>query len=358
MAMTRSDLAERVAKKSKMSALQAELVVETIFDCMKSVFLRGERVEVRGLGTFKVRKYKGYRGRNSKTGRSILVAPKRLPVVQSGPCSSRARGPTATIEKQTGDSHVRDGPLVVLTETVEPTQPVRLIWKVQNRAGVLSIFRDLRCVRQDAQHPDRWLWTYEHEAASVGLGKRSDDIPDEEYPILLARISFPSPREMVMRFCAPDRAISAAHFFGPRFGGNAVPDRIRILNRLVTAKEADAGPDHLDGLLDRDVTTIDPAVRMRKLDALLDKAATPSERMAVYERDAAEQRVRDVPEVEDFPLAMEEDGKDLIHLTTALRLRMVRAVERWFGKPTTISGIIYRTFGADSSDPMLRAGLN
>ena len=111
MAMTRSDLAERVAKKSKMSALQAELVVETIFDCMKSVFLRGERVEVRGLGTFKVRKYKGYRGRNSKTGRSILVAPKRLPVVQSGPCSSRARGQTATVEKQKGHSYVRDGTL-------------------------------------------------------------------------------------------------------------------------------------------------------------------------------------------------------------------------------------------------------
>ena len=82
--MTRSGLAERVAKKSKMSALQAELVVETIFDCMKTAFLRGERVEVRGLGTFKVRKYKGYQGRNPKTGRSILVAPKRLPAFKVG----------------------------------------------------------------------------------------------------------------------------------------------------------------------------------------------------------------------------------------------------------------------------------
>jgi hypothetical protein len=130
------------------------------------------------------------------------------------------------------------------------------------------------------------------------------------------------------------------------------------LNRLVTAEEADSGSDQLDSLLDCNVTIIDPAERMRKLDALLDKAATATERMAVYERDAAEQRVHDVLEVEDFPLAMEEDSKELVHLTTALRLRMVRAVERWFGKPTTISGIIYRTFGADSSDPMLRANLN
>jgi len=82
--MTRSGLAERVAKKGKMSALQAELVVESIFDGMKSAFQRGERVEVRGLGTFHVRSYKGYQGRNPKTGEAIIVPPKRLPVFKVG----------------------------------------------------------------------------------------------------------------------------------------------------------------------------------------------------------------------------------------------------------------------------------
>jgi integration host factor subunit beta len=82
--MTRSGLAERVAKKGKMSALQAELVVETIFNCMKSALQRGERVEVRGLGTFKVRSYKGYRGRNPKTGEVVIVQPKRLPMFKVG----------------------------------------------------------------------------------------------------------------------------------------------------------------------------------------------------------------------------------------------------------------------------------
>ena len=53
--MTRSGLAERVAQKAKTSGLKAESVVEAVFDCMKSAFQRGERVEVRGLGTFKVR---------------------------------------------------------------------------------------------------------------------------------------------------------------------------------------------------------------------------------------------------------------------------------------------------------------
>ena len=82
--MTRSGLAERVAKKGKTSASQAELVVETIFDCMKSAFQRGERVEVRGLGTFQVRRYKGYKGRNPKTGEPIIVQSKRLPVFKVG----------------------------------------------------------------------------------------------------------------------------------------------------------------------------------------------------------------------------------------------------------------------------------
>jgi integration host factor subunit beta len=82
--MTRSGLAERVAKKRKTSTAQAELVVEAIFDCMKSAFQRGERVEVRGLGTFQVRSYKGYQGRNPKTGQAITVQPKRLPVFKVG----------------------------------------------------------------------------------------------------------------------------------------------------------------------------------------------------------------------------------------------------------------------------------
>ena len=82
--MTRSGLVERVARNGKTSALQAELVVETIFDCMKRALQRGERVEVRGLGTFQVRSYKGYQGRNPKTGQTIIVRPKRLPFFKVG----------------------------------------------------------------------------------------------------------------------------------------------------------------------------------------------------------------------------------------------------------------------------------
>jgi hypothetical protein len=246
----------------------------------------------------------------------------------------------------------------MLTETLEPMQPTRLVWKVKNRVAIQAVIRGLRCVWPDTERPGKWFWMYEYEAASLALGKRPGEIAEGECPIVLGRISSPSSHELVMRFCSPDRAISAAHFFAPRFGRYAVPDRVRILNRLVTNSEAEAGADRMDGLLDRNVTIVDPAERLRKLDALLDRAATRAERLAIYERNMVEERGRDVPEVEDYPLARDGEEGEFIHLANSLQLRMVRAVERWFGKPTTISGVIYRIFGRDPSDPISQARPN
>jgi integration host factor subunit beta len=77
--MTRADLIESVSHKKKMTWLQAEILVGAIFDCMEHSLVRGERIEVRGFGTFHARNYKGYRGRNPKTGNPVEVPPKRLP---------------------------------------------------------------------------------------------------------------------------------------------------------------------------------------------------------------------------------------------------------------------------------------
>ena len=70
---------ERLAQKKKMARHHAELVVEAIFTCVEQSLGRGERIEIRGFGTFQVRSYKGYEGRNPKTGDVVQVAPKRLP---------------------------------------------------------------------------------------------------------------------------------------------------------------------------------------------------------------------------------------------------------------------------------------
>lgn len=77
--MTRAELIEQLAQTRKMAWQHAELVVQAIFGRMEESLRQGERIEVRGFGTFEVRSYKGYKGRNPKTGDPIEVAPKRLP---------------------------------------------------------------------------------------------------------------------------------------------------------------------------------------------------------------------------------------------------------------------------------------
>jgi integration host factor subunit beta len=77
--MTRDDLIERLAVQTKMSRTQADNLVCTIFGSMEQSLRLGERIEIRGFGTFQVRSYKGYKGRNPRTGTHVEVAPKRLP---------------------------------------------------------------------------------------------------------------------------------------------------------------------------------------------------------------------------------------------------------------------------------------
>ncbi|MGB1276662.1 MAG: HU family DNA-binding protein [Nannocystaceae bacterium] len=82
--MTKSELIERVADAAKLTKGRAELVVNTIFDSMVDAMKRGEGIEIRGFGSFTVRNYKAYEGRNPRTGDPVHVAPKRLPFFKVG----------------------------------------------------------------------------------------------------------------------------------------------------------------------------------------------------------------------------------------------------------------------------------
>ena len=82
--MTKSDLIERLSIQGKLPRKQAEMVVELIFDSMIEAMKAGDRIEIRGFGSFKVKDYKSYTGRNPKTGESVKVAPKRLPFFKVG----------------------------------------------------------------------------------------------------------------------------------------------------------------------------------------------------------------------------------------------------------------------------------
>jgi len=82
--VTKSELIEKVAEEAKLTKARAEVVVSTIFDAMIEAMKRDEGIEIRGFGTFTVRHYKPYEGRNPRTGDPVKVAPKRLPYFKIG----------------------------------------------------------------------------------------------------------------------------------------------------------------------------------------------------------------------------------------------------------------------------------
>lgn len=82
--MTRSELVEALAKKTEMTKSRADSVVGCIFDMMAEAIGRGEKIELRGFGSFTVRQYKPYKGRNPRSGKAVSVAEKRLPVFKAG----------------------------------------------------------------------------------------------------------------------------------------------------------------------------------------------------------------------------------------------------------------------------------
>jgi integration host factor subunit beta len=82
--MTKSELIETVANKLKLPKGKAELIVNCVFDSMETSLKRGERIEIRGFGSFEIRSYKSYEGRNPRTGSRVEVCPKRLPFFKVG----------------------------------------------------------------------------------------------------------------------------------------------------------------------------------------------------------------------------------------------------------------------------------
>lgn len=82
--MTKSELIEAVANKLKLPKGKAELIVNCVFDSMESALKGGERIEIRGFGSFEIRHYKAYEGRNPRTGAKVDVKPKRLPFFKVG----------------------------------------------------------------------------------------------------------------------------------------------------------------------------------------------------------------------------------------------------------------------------------
>lgn len=82
--MTKSDLVESVAQTTNLTKKKIEAVVNCVFDTMFEALINSDRIEIRGFGSWFVKDYKTYVGRNPKTGAAVTVPEKKLPFFKVG----------------------------------------------------------------------------------------------------------------------------------------------------------------------------------------------------------------------------------------------------------------------------------
>ncbi len=239
-------------------------------------------------------------------------------------------------------------PLLLVTMTKEPFQPVRLYYTIPSRGFIGQRLAALRCMSKEPQGKG-WQWLHHAEAEGLTFFAGHADVPKEVQPIILGRFHFPRGGGMVLELKSLPRAIEAARFFRPHLGEKVVLRRVRVVNRCFAAAAGE--PAALMKELDRNVTVIDPAKAERELAEDLKGVGPPEdlERAAAARLQRQLESKKDVPLVEDFPLAPEEETPNFDHLAMTLQLRLVRAVEHWRGNThLTLTAIIMRM--AEQSD--------
>jgi len=82
--MTKAELIDEVSKLSNLTKKETETIVNTIFDNITDALAQGDKVELRGFGSFRIRRRNSRKGRNPKTGSSVSVPEKRVPFFKVG----------------------------------------------------------------------------------------------------------------------------------------------------------------------------------------------------------------------------------------------------------------------------------
>ena len=83
-AMTKAQLIDEVARVADLSRKHAELIVDIFFQSIVNALERGEKIELRGFGSFRIRQRNARQGRNPKTGDQVSVPAKRIPYFKPG----------------------------------------------------------------------------------------------------------------------------------------------------------------------------------------------------------------------------------------------------------------------------------
>ncbi len=82
--MTKSDMAEKLAAKLNITKQQAEGIINIFTNSIIESLAKGDKVEIRGFGSFRVRHRSAKEGRNPKTGEKVFVPPKKVPFFKTG----------------------------------------------------------------------------------------------------------------------------------------------------------------------------------------------------------------------------------------------------------------------------------
>ena len=82
--MKKSDLVDAISSKSGVAKSQAQEIIESVFDLIGSALSQGEKIDLRGFGTFSVRDSKARTGRNPQTGAALQIPARRVPGFKAG----------------------------------------------------------------------------------------------------------------------------------------------------------------------------------------------------------------------------------------------------------------------------------
>ncbi len=82
--MTKAELVDEVSRNSDLNKKDAEVIVQTVLDSIVDSLKGGEKVELRGFGSFRLRNRASRQGRNPKTGETVFVPAKRVPYFKPG----------------------------------------------------------------------------------------------------------------------------------------------------------------------------------------------------------------------------------------------------------------------------------
>jgi len=83
--MTKAELIDRVSEQIQtLTKRQTEIIVNAVFNSIKDTLANGEKIEIRGFGSFRLRQRRSREGRNPKTGTPVSVPAKRVPFFKAG----------------------------------------------------------------------------------------------------------------------------------------------------------------------------------------------------------------------------------------------------------------------------------